>query len=314
MWAFAHPLAQFDLPADLLYNIERWVDDVPIEEVASMSDANFGTLVHQNERLGGFAVRAARSLPSLSIQPSLQPLSHDLLRVRLELTKTFEWSEKHHGSLEAFWVWVEDEDNLSILQLARVLIRPHTKTANLQFTIPVSAAPKSLCIRAISDRWIGAEMEQYVDLAGLVLPPPPMPHLPLLDLPLLSKRDAFSSHPQLAALYSQGTPSFDPIQTQVFHSIFHSSTNILLCTPSTATRDALLDLAIWCALRAPSSPAIAQRSLPCRSCTQAFPRRSSGKSCTRHRSSQSPRATHDGAYPCSLRGERPSRGHLHRTL
>lgn len=248
MWAFAHPLAQFDLPADLLYNIERWADDIPIEEIAAMSDADFGSIVHQNERLGGLAVRAARSLPTLEIQASLQPLSHDLLRIRLEIRKAFEWSERQHGSLEAFWVWVEDEENLSILQLARTLVRPHTAVANLQFTIPVTSAPKNLCVRAISDRWIGAEMEHYVDLSGLVLPPPPPPHLPLLDLPLLSKRDAFTAHPRLAEVFAQGTPTFDPIQTQAFHSVFHSATNVLLCTPASESRHSLLELAMWCVL------------------------------------------------------------------
>ena len=245
MWAFAHPLAQFDLPADLLYNIERWADDVPIEEIAIMSDADFGALVHQNERLGGFATRAARSLPTLEIYPTLQPLAHDLLRVRLEVRKAFEWSEKHHGTLEAFWVWIEDEDNLAILQLARVLIRPHTKSVNLQFTIPVTSTPKSLSVWAISDRWIGAESQQLIDLSDLVLPPPPIPHLPLLDLPLLSKHDAFSQRPDLAELYTRESPTFDPMQTQAFHSVFHTSSNLLLCAPSTQTRTVLLDLALW---------------------------------------------------------------------
>ncbi|GAA5881164.1 hypothetical protein JCM3774_003993 [Rhodotorula dairenensis] len=245
MWAFAHPLAQFDLPADLLYNIERWADDVPIEEIAIMSDADFGALVHQNERLGGLATRAARSLPTLEIYPSLQPLAHDLLRVRLEVRKAFDWSEKHHGTLEAFWVWVEDEENLSILQLARVLVRPHMNSVNLQFTIPVTSAPKSLTVRAISDRWIGAELEQSIDLTDLVLPRPPVPHLPLLDLPLLSKHDAFSGRPELADIYARESPTFDPMQTQAFHSVFHTSSNLLLCAPATQTRTALLDLAMW---------------------------------------------------------------------
>ncbi|GAA5868240.1 hypothetical protein JCM8547_002290 [Rhodosporidiobolus lusitaniae] len=245
MWPFAHPLSQFNLPADLLYNIERWADEVPIAEVTAMSPAEFGSLVHQNERLGTLAVSAARQFPSLEISSSLQPLAHDLLRIRLELRKAFEWSEKQHGSLEAFWVWVEDDENLSILQLARILVRPHTKVVQLQFTIPITKAPKSLCVRAISDRWIGAEEEQYVDLEGLVLPPPQPPHLPLLDLPLLSAHDAFGMHPHLQQLYGKESPTFDPVQTQAFHSVFHTASNVLLCTPSAPSRGTLLELAMW---------------------------------------------------------------------
>ncbi|GAA5973379.1 hypothetical protein JCM11641_003101 [Rhodosporidiobolus odoratus] len=256
MWPFAHPLAQFDLPTDLIYNIERWADEVPIAEIATMSPSDFGSLVHQNERLGTFAVRAAKQLPSLEISSSLQPLAHDLLRIRLELRKAFEWSEKHHGSIEAFWVWVEDDENLSILSLARVLVRPHTGVAQLQFTIPVTTAPKGLYVRAISDRWIGAEEEYYVDLDGLVLPPPPPPHLPLLDLPLLSAHDAFSKHPRLQQLYSKEHSTFDPVQTQAFHAVFHTASNVLLCTPSAPSRGTLLELAIWRTLAANPSARI----------------------------------------------------------
>ncbi|GAA5891840.1 hypothetical protein JCM5296_003246 [Sporobolomyces johnsonii] len=245
MWSFSHPLAQFDLPSDLIYNIERWADEIPIHEVAAMSDAEFGAIVHQNERLGGFATRAARQMPSVEISTSLQPLAHDLLRVRLDLRKAFEWSEKHHGSAEAFWVWVEDEENLSILQLARILVRPHTTNMRVSFTIPVTTAPKALYVRAISDRWIGAEEEYVVDLEGLVLPPPPPPHLSLLELPLLSAFDAFNKHPRLRQLYEQETPTFDPVQTQAFHSVFHTSSNVLLCAPSAQSRGTLFELAIW---------------------------------------------------------------------
>ncbi|BGP22414.1 DNA/RNA helicase, DEAD/DEAH boxtype [Rhodotorula toruloides] len=245
MWPFAHPLAQFDLPADLLYNIERWADDVPISEVAAMSDADFGALVHQNERLGGFATRAARQLPALFISSTLQPLAHDLLRVRIELQKSFEWSEKHHGAIEAFWVWLEDEENLCILGLARSLIRPHTTAVQLQFTVAITAAPKSFYVRAISDRWIGAEEELFVDLATLVLPPPPAPHLPLLDLPLLSPHDAFAGLPHLQQLYGRDSPTFDPMQTQAFHTIFHTASNALVASPSSASRATLLELAMW---------------------------------------------------------------------
>lgn len=258
MWPFSHPLAQFSLPPDLLYNIERWADDIPITEIAIMSDADFGALIHQNARLGSFAVAAARQFPSLSISASLQPLAHDLLRVRIELRKAFEWSEKQHGSLEAFWVWVEDDENLSILQLARTLVRPHSTSIHLAFTIPVAKAPKSLCVRAISDRWIGAEEEHFVDLDGLVLPPVAPPHVPLLDLPLVATGDALAKQPHLRDLYGQETPALDPAQTQAFHTVFHSSSNVLLCSPSAPSRGTLLELAMWCVpLTSPSCASMA---------------------------------------------------------
>lgn len=245
MWPFNHPLGQFDLPADLMYNIERWADDVPIAEIAAMSDAEFGALVHQNERLGERACRAARAMPALEISHSLQPIAHDLLRVRLELRRAFEWSEKHHGTTEAFWIWVEDAENLAILQLTRVLVRSTTTILFQEFVVPISAVPVKLHARALSDRWIGTDDAHLIPLDQLVMPPPPLPHLPLLDLPLLSTRDAFSKHPLVQAAYATDTPSFDPVQTQAFHTLFHTASNVLVCAPSAQSRGILLELAIW---------------------------------------------------------------------
>lgn len=246
MWPFKHPLGQFDLPSDLMYNIERWADDLGTTEIASMSDADFGALVHQNERLGGFATTAARQVPTLTVEHSLQPVSHDLLRIRLVLRPQFEWSEKRHGTTEAFWVWIEDEESLSILQVARILVRPTTTTVHQTFVVPISAqAPSALHVRVVSDRWFGTEEEAHdISLEHLAMPPEPPPHLPLLDLPLLSPRDAFAD-PRVQSIYAADSPVFDPVQTQSFHSMYHTSSNTLVCTPSAPSRGALLELAVW---------------------------------------------------------------------
>lgn len=246
MWPFNHPLGQFDLGADLMYNIERWADDLTVPEIAVMTDADFGVLVHQNERLGGFATRAARQMPTLAVSHSLQPLAHDLLRVTLELSKQFEWSDKHHGSAEAFWVWIEDEANLAILQMARILVRPGTKLVHHEFIVSIpTKIPAALYVRVVSDRWMGAEDVYPLALDTLIMPSPPPPHLPLLDLPLLSATDAFSE-PTLRELYAAETPTFDPVQTQAFHMLYHTSANTLLCAPSATARGTMLELAIWC--------------------------------------------------------------------
>lgn len=227
-----------------MYNIERWVDEMSVNEIAAMSDAEFGALCHQNERLGGFATRAARQMPSLAVTHTLQPLTHDLLRVRLELRRDFEWSEKHHGNAEAFWVWIEDEDNLAILQMVRVLVRPSTTLLHQDFIVPIGTVPTALHVRVVSDRWMGAEDVYTVSLRELIMPAPPPPHLPLLDLPLLAAVDAFSE-PLLCDLYAAETPTFDPVQTQTFHAMYHASSNALVCAPSAPSRGTLLELAIW---------------------------------------------------------------------
>ncbi|KAI5477077.1 DNA/RNA helicase, DEAD/DEAH box type [Pseudohyphozyma bogoriensis] len=241
LWSFGHPLAQFSLSPDLIYNIERWADDLDAPDIAAMSDADFGALIHQNERLGAIATAAARQVPLLSVTHTLQPIGHDLLRVRLELTPQFQWSEKQHGSMEAFWVWIEDEDNLAILQVARLLVRPATKVIQQDFIVSIASVPKALYVRAVSDRWYGSEHATPIDLEQLIMPPEPPPHLPLLDLPLLRTRETFSDHGVLDGY----PPAFDPVQTQAFHTLYHTSSNALVCAPSASSRGILLELAIW---------------------------------------------------------------------
>ncbi|KAK4699669.1 hypothetical protein P7C70_g6591, partial [Phenoliferia sp. Uapishka_3] len=244
MWSFNNPLRQFDLSPDLIYNIEQWADDYAPSDIVAMSAAEFGKLIHQNERLGAIAISAARQLPSLKVTHSLQPITHDLLRVRLVLSRDFEWNEKKHGTVEAFWVWIEDSDQLSILQVARVVVRESTKQLVQEFVVPVTSTPTSLFVRIVSDRWLNDEEPHLIDLNHLVMPIQRPDPLPLLDLPLLQVRDALKD-PRVRDAYASQMTALDPVQTQSFHTIYHTGNNALICAPSAPSRGTLLELAIW---------------------------------------------------------------------
>ena len=242
LWSFKNPLRQFDLQSDLLYSIDRWADEYTPADIIAMTASDFGALVHQNERLGAVAIAAARQLPSLAVAHSLQPVSHDLLRVRLDLSPKFDWSEKRHDTVEAFWVWIEDATQQTILQVARVVVRESTTRLVQHFVVPVGQTPGSIFVRIVSDRWLNDEEPHLIDLGHLVMPPEPPLALPLLDLELLQVRSAFKD-PQIRDAFFH--PAFDPVQTQAFHTVFHSSNNALVCAPSAPSRGTLLELAIW---------------------------------------------------------------------
>ncbi|KAK4050583.1 putative steryl acetyl hydrolase mug81 [Microbotryomycetes sp. JL221] len=247
MWSFKHPLEQFDLPADVLYNVERWADEIPIEEIAIMPPAEFGSLIHLNERLGERAVNAAKQMPFVELTYTLQPVAHDLLRARLQVVPQFQWSDKQHGPIEAFWLWIEDEQGLEILQSTRIVMRPSTRFVNHEFVVVVTATPKAMTARVVSDRWLGAEYEFPIELQHLVMPEAPPPHLPLLDLPLLTYREAFARHQNILEAYGSQRSSltFDAVQTQAFHSIFYTANNVLVCASGAQSRGVMLELAIW---------------------------------------------------------------------
>lgn len=245
MWGYEHPLAQFDLSVDVLYNLERWADEMEISELASKTAAELGTLIHLNERHGAALLRAAKQFPRVHLSSRLRPLSHSLLHIQIRAKRAFEWSNKIHGNAEPFWFWIEDDSGINILQLTRTSFTHGFDTLNIDFIIPVAreSPPSHIVVRAISDRWIGSEDEMIVSFDNLVIPAPPSRHSSLLDLPLLRTNiqilDAKSK--QIFSRFTQ----FNSVQSQCFWPIYNSEKNIAISASSSAGKSVLGLLAVW---------------------------------------------------------------------
>jgi antiviral helicase SLH1 len=251
MWPFEHPLSveQSKLSPDTVYNITRWADDVDVATFASMSAADIGTLIHLNERQGGFVRQAARHFPVISAEYALRPLTHDLLRIVVDVSRDFEWSERLHGGAEPFLVWVEEETGVEILQSHRLLLRPQAAKTSVSFVVSVpQPLPAGMTVRWISDRWLGAEDQLWMPFDELVMPSAPPAHLALADVPLLQVGPALGTH-VVESIYSHRFKAFNAVQTQVFHTMLHSRADALLCAPSASGKSTMSEMAIWRALR-----------------------------------------------------------------
>ncbi|KIM25210.1 hypothetical protein M408DRAFT_26410 [Serendipita vermifera MAFF 305830] len=253
MWGYEHPLAQFDLSADLLYNLKQWADETQVYDLKAKSAAELGVLVHLNERHGAALLRAAKQLPAVTILAKLRPLSHELLRIHLNIERSFEWSAKIHGSAEPFWVWVEDHSGLTILQLARIAVGTGTESLQLDFIIPLPAVPPpSVTIRAMSDRWLGAEEEVHVPFDNLIMPPIPVRRTSLLDLPLL-KTDMYIFDERTKRLVSRFT-HFNSIQTQCLWPAYNTNRNMVISASTSSGKSLIGEVAICRTLRTIKSP------------------------------------------------------------
>ncbi|CAG7848419.1 Putative helicase mug81; AltName: Full=Meiotically up-regulated gene 81 protein [Serendipita indica DSM 11827] len=243
IWGFEHPLKQFDLTPEMLYNLGRWADDVEVFELASMSAAELGKLIHLNEKHGAALLRVAKQFPSVILSAKLRPLSHELLLINIDMERGFEWSSKIHGSGEPFWVWVEDDSGF-ILQLTRVSFTQNTKHLPIVFIIPVpQPLPPSVILRAISDRWIGAEEEVVLELGSLVMPNLSTRKAHIMDLPLLrTDLKIFDPHTRMA--FKQFI-QFNSIQTQCVFSTYNTARNLLICASASSGKSLLGQLAIW---------------------------------------------------------------------
>ena len=112
----------------------------------------------------------------------------------------------------------------------------------LVFTIPIfEPLPPQYFVRVVSDRWLGAESVVALSFQHLILPELHPPHTRLLDLhplPLSALKN-----PRYQQLYS--FPYFNPVQTQVFHTLYHSDSSVLLGAPTGSGKTVAAELAIF---------------------------------------------------------------------
>ncbi|KAF7968884.1 hypothetical protein HWV62_28912 [Athelia sp. TMB] len=238
LWPFDQPLRQFDLKADVFYNLERWANDYLVAELAELSAAQLGELVHMNERHGEAILNAAKQFPNVQIGCDLRPLGPDVLKLAVTVTRAFTWNTKVHGSAEPFWIWVEDHDGVAILQLSHLLFRQNTEVLDVDFviSIPGGIPPPSVTIRFVSDRWMGGENEVNISLESLVMPIPSNSHTPRLGLPFLSL--SVLRNPVLEDLFATRLRGFNAIQTQVIWSLLNTRLHALMTTLMRTPNDA----------------------------------------------------------------------------
>lgn len=245
LWPFDQPLKQFQLKAEVFYNLEQFADDYTVGELAAMSAADLGQLVRLNERHGAAIRDAAKQFPTVGIEYALRPLGSDILKIAVHVTRRFNWSSKIHGSAEPFWLWIEDHESFTILQLSHMIFRQSTESLDVEFviSIPNGKPPPSFIIRFVSDRWMGAEEEVPVPLDGLVMPTPTDCHSPRLDIPFLSL-DALQD-PVLQDAFSSRVNNFNAIQSQIFWTLVNTRLHTLICAPTGCGKSTVAQMALW---------------------------------------------------------------------
>jgi hypothetical protein len=103
----------------------------------------------------------------------------------------------------------------------------------LEFTIPIfEPIPSQYVVRVEALDWMHAAAESLLSLQNIILPGAAAVHTELLDLEPLP-RTALQSK-QFEALYDGRFTHFNPIQTQAFHTLYHTDENILLGAPTGA--------------------------------------------------------------------------------
>eukprot|EP00906_Rhabdomonas_costata_P006818 RCo009880 len=242
MWLSHSPLRQFKaIPEDIVRKLER--KDISWDRFYDLSPTDLGDLV-RNQKVGKNLYRMIHQLPRLDLSAHVQPITRSTLRVELTITPDFQFDEKVHGQSESFWILVEDVDGEVILHYEQFILKQRFAKEEhyVYFTVPIQEPlPPQYFIRAVSERWLWSETVLPISFRYLILPEKYPPHTELLDLqplPVSALRN-----PQFEALYTSFT-HFNPIQTQVFHTLYQTDDNILVGAPTGSGKTICIEFAI----------------------------------------------------------------------
>lgn len=247
IWAFQHPLHQFELAKPILTQLDA--KNPSIEQLREMDAGEIGSMV-QNHGAGKTISKILDNFPTISIESEIAPLNRDVLRIRLWLTPDFRWNDKHNGTSESYWIWVENSETSEIFHHELFILnrRKLYDDHELNFTIPLSdPLPTQIYVRAVSDRWLGAETVHPISFQHLIRPDTESVYTDLLNLQPLPV--SALKNPALEEIYSQRFDYFNPMQTQIFHCLYHTSANVLLGSPTGSGKTIACELAMWWAFR-----------------------------------------------------------------
>lgn len=225
------PLRQFgnEFPDQVIRQIET--RKASLEILYDMNPAEIEQLCH-SQKIGSKVLSYISKVPFLEVSATVQPITRGIIRMSLEVSPSFEWSDRFHFGAEAFWIWVEDSDNEYIYHSEMVVVNKKTMSErqNLEFTIPVrEPLPPQYFIRVSSERWLGSDNLIPVSFQHLMLPEMKPVHTNLLDvhpIPVTALNNK-----QYESLYSAFS-HFNPIQSNLFHTLYHSDNNILVGAPT----------------------------------------------------------------------------------
>ncbi|KAL8728195.1 MAG: hypothetical protein Q9181_005432 [Wetmoreana brouardii] len=249
IWSFQHPFHQFDLPQPILKNLDEKSSLSSIESLRDLEPAEIGQLVH-NRGMGNTLSKILDNFPTLTVECEIAPLNRDVLRIHLFITPDFHWNDRHHGTSESYWIWVENSETSEIYHHEYFILtrKKLHDDHELNFTIPLSdPLPTQIYVRAVSDRWLGAETVTPVSFQHLIRPDTESVYTQLLDLQPLPI--AALKNPLLEEIYGRRFQFFNPMQTQIFHRLYHTSANVLLGSPTGSGKTVAAELAMWWAFR-----------------------------------------------------------------
>ncbi|CCF57836.1 hypothetical protein KAFR_0D01890 [Kazachstania africana CBS 2517] len=245
LWSFDHPMCQFDLPEPILGQLRS--KNPSMEHLLDLEEDELGELVH-NQKMGRKLYTLLSRFPKIIIESEIFPITTNVMRIHVSLEPAFIWDIRIHGDAQFFWVFVEESNKSEILHFEKfILNRRQLKHAHeMDFMIPLSdPLPPQVVIKVVSDTWIGCENTNVVSFQHLIRP---------YNETLQTKLERLRPLP-VSALHNPLVESiypfkyFNPMQTMVFHTLYNTSENVFVGSPTGSGKTVVAELAIWQAFR-----------------------------------------------------------------
>lgn len=241
------PLRQFDaeIPTEALQRLE--INGATYNKLLDMTAGEIGQMAH-NQKLGGRLKELVYRLPMLAVDCLVQPISRGILRLAITLKSAFEWQDRYHGHAEAFWIWVEDSDAQTIYHAEHFVLQRKERNdeKKIEVVIPVrDPLPPQYYIRVLSDMWVGCELLSVVSFRDLIMPlftQQGNQHTNLLNLHPIAVKAL--KDPAFESLYQSHFSHFNPLQSQMFHALYHTDKNVLVGAPTGSGKTIVAELAI----------------------------------------------------------------------
>jgi Superfamily II helicase len=192
---------------------------------------------------GQIVKKFASYIPLLNVEWNIRPIAQTILKMTVNVTVELSFTSRWHNRVEPFWVIVDDE--VDILHAEQINIPKKSileKTpVSISFFIPYrDDNNRTYRIVVDSDRWIGSTYEEVIDMESIVVNQEHMEYTRLLDLQPLPK--SALNNPVYEKLYK--FDYFNPVQTQVFHALYHTDNNVLIGAPTGSGKTNMAELAI----------------------------------------------------------------------
>ncbi|EDO18799.1 hypothetical protein Kpol_1028p75 [Vanderwaltozyma polyspora DSM 70294] len=245
LWAFDHPLCQFDLPDPIIRQIR---DRNPsMDHLMDLEPEEIGELVH-NRGIGNKLFNLISKFPSISISAEIFPITTNVMRIHVNLIPDFKWDFRVHGDVQFFWVLVEESDKSQVLHFEKYILRKAQLNTvhEMDFMIPLSdPLPPQVVVKVVSDTWIGCESTFPISFQHLIRPYNETLQTKLLRLKPLPT--SALNNPLVQSIYP--FKYFNPMQTMTFHTLYNTNDNVFVGSPTGSGKTVVAELAIWHAFR-----------------------------------------------------------------